>query len=96
MTSEALVGRVGKVVSAIRGGECAGEVRVLVQGMPHYYLAYAKAPLPAGAEVLVINNRGARQIDVEPWPTVPPGSIGPPGSTALPDEIARGFFEEGL
>ena len=43
-------------------------------------------PVPAGKEVLVINNRGARQIDVEPWPTVPPGSIGPP----------NGGVEEGL
>ena len=31
-----------------------------------------------GIEVLVINNRGARQVDVEPWPTVPPGG-GPDG-----------------
>lgn len=68
MTSETLVGRVGTVITAIRGGERAGEVRLLVQGIAHYYLAYAPTSVPAGAEVLVINNRGARQIDVEPWP----------------------------
>ncbi|WP_433296126.1 hypothetical protein ACQP2F_37625 [Actinoplanes sp. CA-030573] len=68
MTSETLVGRVGTVITAIRGGERAGEVRLLVQGIAHYYLAYAHTSVPAGAEVLVINNRGARQIDVEPWP----------------------------
>ena len=55
----------------------------MVAGIAHYYLAYAATALPAGTDVLVINNRGARQVDVEPWPTVPP------------DGIARGV-EEGL
>jgi membrane protein implicated in regulation of membrane protease activity len=80
---ETLVGRVGTVVSGIRGGDLAGEVRLVVEGIAHYYLAYAVTALPAGASVLVIHNRGARQVDVEPWPTVPPG------------EFARGV-EEGL
>jgi membrane protein implicated in regulation of membrane protease activity len=90
VASRKLIGKVGTVIIAIRGGERAGEVRLLVEGIAHYYLAYATEPIPAGKEVLVINNRGARQIDVEPWPTVPPGSMGPP------DGIARGYFEEGL
>jgi membrane protein implicated in regulation of membrane protease activity len=68
VTSETLVGRTGTVITAIRGGERAGEVRLLVEGIAHYYLAYAPRAVPAGAEVLVINNRGARQVDVEPWP----------------------------
>jgi membrane protein implicated in regulation of membrane protease activity len=63
-----LVGRIGTVVSAIRGGQRAGEVRVVVEGLAHYYLAFAAQAVPAGAEVLIINNRGARQVDVEPWP----------------------------
>ncbi|BCJ43446.1 hypothetical protein GCM10010168_42440 [Actinoplanes ianthinogenes] len=83
VTSETLVGRVGRVITAIRGGERAGEIRLMVGGMPHYYLAYSPVPLPIGAEALVIHNRGARQVDVEPWPTVPP------------DGIARGV-DEGL
>lgn len=69
VTRETLVGRIGMVIIPIRGGERAGEVRLLVAGMAHYYLAYAPEPVPAGAEVLVIHNRGSRQIDVEPWPT---------------------------
>ncbi|AEV89089.1 hypothetical protein ACWT_8080 [Actinoplanes sp. SE50] len=68
MTRETLVGRIGTVITAIRGGERAGEVRLVVAGIAHYYLAYAAAPVPPGSEVLVINHRGARQIDVEPWP----------------------------
>jgi len=83
VASRKLIGRVGTVITAIRGGERAGEVRLLVEGIAHYYLAYAIEPVPAGREVLVINNRGARQIDVEPWPSVPS------------DEIAGGV-EEGL
>jgi membrane protein implicated in regulation of membrane protease activity len=68
VASQALVGKVGTVITAIRGGEGAGEVRVLVDGLAHYYLAYAATAIAAGTEVLVIFNRGARQIDVEPWP----------------------------
>jgi hypothetical protein len=44
---------------------------VVVAGIAHYYIAYAAAAIPAGAEVLVINHRGARQVDVEPWPRMP-------------------------
>jgi hypothetical protein len=38
-----------------------------VQGIPHYYIAYCGQALAVGEHVLVINNRGARQVDVEPW-----------------------------
>jgi len=60
------------VIIAIRGGSRPGEVRLVVEGIAHYYLAYAETAVPADTEVLVINSRGARQIDVEPWPTVSP------------------------
>ena len=69
---QTLVGRVGTVVVGIRGGDRPGEVRLVVEGMAHYYLAYAASPVPADTTVLVIHSRGARQIDVEPWPTLPP------------------------
>ncbi|GID95813.1 hypothetical protein Adi01nite_52250 [Amorphoplanes digitatis] len=71
------------MINGIRGGGRPGEVRLVVEGIAHYYLAYAETAVPAGAEVLVINSRGARQIDVEPWPAVPA------------DGSARGV-EEGL
>ncbi|GAC1611971.1 MAG: hypothetical protein NVS3B26_30210 [Mycobacteriales bacterium] len=63
----ASVGLTGTVVTRIRGGELPGEVRVLYAGLPHTYIAYADIALPVGASVLVINDRGARRIDVEPW-----------------------------
>jgi membrane protein implicated in regulation of membrane protease activity len=62
-------GRLGVVVHRIRGGEAPGEVRVVHDGMAHDYLAYCTEPLPVGQHVLVINDRGARRIDVEPWLT---------------------------
>jgi hypothetical protein len=83
VTWGSVVGKVGTVVTGIRGGDLAGEVRLVVEGIAHYYLAYAVTAIPTGTDVLVIHNRGARQVDVEPWPTVPPG------------QFARGV-EEGL
>jgi hypothetical protein len=67
--TQTIVGRIGRVVIGVRGGERPGEVRIVVEGLAHYYLAYAATAIPAGAEVLVINDRGARHVDVEPWPT---------------------------
>jgi hypothetical protein len=67
---QTLVGRVATVVHAVRGGPRPGEVRVVVAGIAHYYLAFAVTAIPAGAEVLIINSRGARQVDVEPWPSL--------------------------
>jgi hypothetical protein len=65
------------VVHAVRGELGPGEVRIVIDGLPHYYLAYAPVAVPTGAQVLVINNRGARQIDVEPWPPTPPDGNAP-------------------
>ncbi|HEY2043529.1 MAG TPA: hypothetical protein VGH11_12700 [Jatrophihabitans sp.] len=67
MSETALVGCVGIVTTPVRGGDLPGEVRVVVEGLPHYYIAYHREPLAVGQQVLVINNRGSRQLDVEPW-----------------------------
>lgn len=68
MTTRSLIGAIGTVQSRVRGGERAGEVRVVVEGLPHYYLAFCPHVVEAGERVVVINNRGGRQVDVEPWP----------------------------
>ena len=67
MARQSLVGKIGTVIHPVRGGSRPGEVRVVVEGMPHYYIAYAAVEVPAGAEVIIINSRGAQQVDVEPW-----------------------------
>jgi membrane protein implicated in regulation of membrane protease activity len=72
VTGQTLVGRTGSVITRVRGGDLPGEVKVVVGGLPHYYVAYCTQPVPVGATVLVIHARGARLIDVEPWngPTI--------------------------
>ena len=67
VTDQTLVGKVGLVTVGVRGGPLPGEVRLVVQGIPHYYIAYCGQALAVGEHVLVINSRGARQLDVEPW-----------------------------
>ena len=67
MTGQTLVGKTGTVTTAVRGGSKPGEVRVVVEGIPHYYIAYCVEALAVGRPILVINNRGHRQIDVELW-----------------------------
>ena len=68
MTDQGLVGREGRVTTAIGGGAKPGEIRVVVEGLPHYLIAYADEPIEADEPVLVIDSRGARQFDVVPWP----------------------------
>jgi hypothetical protein len=76
---QSLVGAVGVVHTRIRDGGRAGEVRIVVDGLPHYYLAFSAAAVDVGTEVVVINNRGGRAVDVEPH--------GRPGE--LPEEEER-------
>jgi hypothetical protein len=67
VTGADLVGRIGSVTTRVRGGERPGEVKVVVGGLAHYYLAFCRDVLPVGAQVLVIGVRQGRQVDVEPW-----------------------------
>lgn len=71
MTGQTLIGRTGRVTTAVRGGSLPGEVRVVVEGLPHYYLAYCDHAVDKDTYVLVIDAHGARGVDVEPWQ--PPG-----------------------
>lgn len=72
-------GRLGRVVHRVRGGAAPGEVRVVHDGMSHDYLAYSPQPVPAGTQVLVVHDRGSRQIDVEPWDIPAPDVPGTAG-----------------
>ena len=67
MNQADLIGKIGSVTTRVRGGELAGEVRIVVSGLPHYYLAYCPHAVPTGTKVLVVGVRGARQLEVEPW-----------------------------
>ena len=68
------------MVHAVRGSAGPGEIRVVVAGIAHYYIAFATTAIPIGTEVLVINSRGDRQVDVEPWTGLSAGGSGPGGA----------------
>jgi hypothetical protein len=61
------VGKVGRVLVRIRGGDAPGEVVVSVSGSPETYLAYGADGIPVGSDVLVVGSRGGRGVDVVPW-----------------------------
>ncbi|MGZ4670962.1 MAG: hypothetical protein ACXVYW_19700 [Oryzihumus sp.] len=64
---EELVGKRGEVVVRVRGEGRPGEVVVIVDGAPEHYFAHAREEVPVGRRVLVVHDRGDRNVDVEPW-----------------------------
>jgi membrane protein implicated in regulation of membrane protease activity len=63
-----VVGRVGTVVTRIRGGSLPGEVRLRVRGTWETFIAYCETPVDRHEPVLVYHSRGPRAVDVEPAP----------------------------
>jgi hypothetical protein len=61
------VGQVGTLTVGTRGASGPGEVRVNVRGGTECYLAWSDTPLPRGANVLIIDYRGPRTVDVVEW-----------------------------
>jgi hypothetical protein len=64
---EAVIGCVGRLLIGTRGSEGPGEVVVRVRGGSEAFLAWSEQPLAVGTTVLVIESRGARQVDVIEW-----------------------------
>ena len=64
---EALIGAIGVLTVATRGGAGPGEVLVPVRGGKEAFIAWSPEPLPKGATVLVIESRGHRAVDVSAW-----------------------------
>jgi hypothetical protein len=65
---DAIIGCVGKLIVATRGAAGPGEVMVRVRGGSEAFIAWSDDPLPTGSTVLVIDSRGHRAVDVQPWP----------------------------
>ncbi|PXW25160.1 UNVERIFIED_CONTAM: hypothetical protein DES50_12227 [Williamsia faeni] len=65
-----VIGCTGSLVVATRGGDGAGEVMVSVRGSKELFLAWSQEPLARGTEVLVIDTKGPRTVEVEPWPAM--------------------------
>jgi hypothetical protein len=64
---ESLIGSIGVIIIATRGAHGPGEVLVKIRGGSEAFIAWSDEPIPRGSTVLVINNRGARTVDVSPW-----------------------------
>jgi hypothetical protein len=64
---EAVIGCTGRLLIGTRGNAGPGEVLVRVRGGTEAFMAWSEQPLPVGATVLVIESRGARQVDVIEW-----------------------------
>src|SRR3954451_17353557 len=78
-----VVGCLGVLAIATRGAAGPGEVLVKTGGGSESYLAWSDDPLPRGTTVLVVDSRGARTVQVAPWPddTPPPSGSAPPTSS---------------
>ncbi len=72
------IGRIGVLTAPTRGDTGPGEVLIKIRGGSETYLAWSDEPLPKGANVLVVETRGARAVDVTPWFDVPGLSIDVP------------------
>lgn len=62
-----LIGAIGIVTVATRGEAGPGEVLVKIRGGTEAFIAWSLEPIPRGATVLVINDRGTRTVDVSAW-----------------------------
>jgi hypothetical protein len=64
---DSLIGSIGVVTVATRGEAGPGEVLVKIRGGSEAFIAWSPEPIPKGATVLVINDRGTRAVDVSVW-----------------------------
>jgi hypothetical protein len=67
------IGCIGVITLATRGTAGPGEVQVQIRGGSESFIAWSPEPLVKGTTVLVIEERGGRQVDVSEWidPTAP-------------------------
>lgn len=61
------IGCFGVITVATRGPAGPGEVLVKIRGGSEVFIAWSPEPLPKGTTVLVIEERGARTVDVSAW-----------------------------
>ena len=61
------IGCFGVITVATRGPAGPGEVLVKIRGGSEAFIAWSPEPLPKGTTVLVIEERGARTVDVSAW-----------------------------
>jgi hypothetical protein len=79
------IGSVGVLTVGTRGGRGPGEVRIKIRGGSETFIAWSESPLPRGATVLVIEERGRRAVDVMEWADDPLDRLGDYGGIERPD-----------
>jgi hypothetical protein len=70
------VGSVGVLTHGTRGPDGPGEVLIKIRGGTETFLAWSSEVLPKGAEVLVVESRGARAVTVVRWSDPPTAIFG--------------------
>ena len=70
------IGSVGVLTVGTRGDRGPGEVRIKIRGGSETFIAWSETPLPRGATVLIIDERGRRAVDVMEWASDPLSELG--------------------
>jgi hypothetical protein len=70
------IGSVGVLTVGTRGERGPGEVRIKIRGGSETFIAWSEEPLPRGATVLIIEERGRRALDVMKWAGDPLEELG--------------------
>jgi membrane-bound ClpP family serine protease len=61
------IGLAGRIVTATRGQDGAGEVEVRIRGGTETFIARSSDPLAVGQPVIVLATLGPRTVVVAPW-----------------------------
>jgi hypothetical protein len=61
------IGLAGRIVTATRGPDGAGEVELRIRGGTELFIARSADPLPRGQAVIVLSTLGPRTVVVAPW-----------------------------
>jgi len=67
VANRSAIGCIGVITVATRGQAGPGEVLVKIRGGSEAFIAWSPEPLAKGTTVLVIEERGARTVDVSAW-----------------------------
>lgn len=73
---ESALGSIGVLTIGTRGTAGPGEALLKIRGGTEAYIAWSERPLPRGTQVLAVTARGARTVEVVPWPEDPLDVLG--------------------
>ncbi len=76
---ESALGSIGVLTIGTRGTAGPGEALLKIRGGTEAYIAWSERPLPRGTQVLAVTARGARTVEVVPWPEDPFDVLGGTG-----------------